>query len=261
VCESAPFTNKNKKMMKKIFVFSIIVLISCNINMFAQGNEIDAFTFSNTDLGGTARSMAMGGAFGALGGDLSVISNNPAGLGVYRSSEVSGTLDLSSINTSTNWSGTSLNKNKMRFTPNNFAFSLYFPTSSDGIRNWSFGFSYNRLKNFKRSYSMVTHGQTYSMADYAAWQASNAYGYGKGITQSDLTYTSNYDPYNNSNLSGYWLPILGFESGMYDHFAGGNTDYQSAFGWETNGKWEIDSPTRSSMSVNESGHNDEDNSG
>ena len=241
--------------MKKFVLPIIFLLLFCNAGLFAQGNEIDAFTLSNTELGGTARSMSMGGAFGALGGDLSVISNNPAGLGVYRSSEVSGTFDLSGINTSTNWSGTSTDVNKARFSPANFAFSLYFPTSSNGVHNWNFGFSYNRLKNYKRSYTMSGKGQTYSMADFAAWRA-------KGIRLSELTLTNNYDPYDNLDLSSDWLPILGFEAGMYDHFEGGTTDYQSAFGWgDSNGQWNIDSPTSNALRVNENGYMDEYNFG
>ena len=36
----------------------------------------------------TARSLGMGGAFASLGGDLSAAFLNPAGLGVYRKSEL-----------------------------------------------------------------------------------------------------------------------------------------------------------------------------
>lgn len=60
---------------------------------FAQ-SAIDAYRFSQPDLRGTARFMGMGGAFGALGGDLSTLSQNPAGIGVYRSNELGFTLDL-----------------------------------------------------------------------------------------------------------------------------------------------------------------------
>ena len=247
--------------MKKFFLLSLFTLLSCKVFLFAQGNEIDAFTLSNTELGGTARSMAMGGAFGALGGDLSVIGNNPAGLGIYRSSEVTGTLDLSSMNTSTDWLGVSTAQNKTLFTPTHAAFSLYFPTGLSGVRNWSLGFSYNRLKNFKRSYRMQNKGQDYSMADFAAWRASNAFGYGNGITLDELTLRDNYDPYNNSSLAGNWLPIIGYESGMYDHFAGGANEYQSAFGRDSNGQWQIDSPTSSSLRMNENGYIDEYNIG
>ena len=37
---------------------------------------------------GTARSAALGGAFTSLGADLSSMNINPAGLGIYRGSEV-----------------------------------------------------------------------------------------------------------------------------------------------------------------------------
>ncbi len=40
------------------------------------------------DLNGTARYVSMGGALGALGADLSVISDNPAGIALYRKSDV-----------------------------------------------------------------------------------------------------------------------------------------------------------------------------
>ena len=248
--------------MKKTGLLSIILLLFCNIGLFAQGNEIDAYTLSTTELNGTARSMAMAGAFGALGGDVSVISGNPAGLGIYRSSEISGTFDISRINSSANWAGTTTKMNKSDFTVNNFAFTMYFPTSSEGVRNWNFGFSYNRLKNYKRSYKMISNGQDYGMADFVAWRASNAFGYGNGIRQHELTLNNNNDPYENNDLSGNWLPILGFETGMFEHFAGRNDEYQSAFGWRLdNGDWAIDSPIKNTLSVNESGYMDEYNVG
>ena len=48
--------------------------------------------------GGTARFMSMGGAFTALGGDISTLSQNPAGIGVFRASEMSVTPQLNYIN-------------------------------------------------------------------------------------------------------------------------------------------------------------------
>lgn len=51
-------------------------------------------SLSANQLRGTARFMSMGGAFTALGGDLSVLGQNPGGIGIYRSSEVGLSLDL-----------------------------------------------------------------------------------------------------------------------------------------------------------------------
>ena len=51
---------------------------------FTQSQEIpDAIRYSQDNLSGTARFRAMGGAFGALGGDLSSINVNPAGSSVF----------------------------------------------------------------------------------------------------------------------------------------------------------------------------------
>ena len=57
-------------------------------------SAIDAYSLSQGDLRGTARFMSMAGAFGALGGDLSTLNQNPAGIGVYRSSEIGVTVDF-----------------------------------------------------------------------------------------------------------------------------------------------------------------------
>ena len=252
--------------MKKICLFTGLLFLSCNINLFAQGSEVDAFTLSNAGLGGTARSISMGGAFGALGGDISVISSNPAGLGVYRSSEISGTLDLSMAKTSTDWSGMKMNDSRTRFSPNNFGFELYFPTSGGAIRNWNLGFSYNRLKNFNRRHKMESNRQPNSIASYIATRASNAFidrdGNYDGISEYDLMFGKGYNPFNNNDLAGHWLPILGYDARMIGNMTNGPDGvYQSEFGEANNGGWNAYSPDYTYLSVSESGSMDEYNIG
>ena len=46
------------------------------------------------DLNGTARYVGMGGAMEALGADISTISSNPAGIGLFRSSNISGSFGV-----------------------------------------------------------------------------------------------------------------------------------------------------------------------
>ncbi|MCB0805347.1 MAG: hypothetical protein KDC05_06070, partial [Bacteroidales bacterium] len=71
--------------MKKLnFITAIVVLLTLQLE--AQ-NEVDALRYSTTSVVGTARYTAMGGAFGALGADFSTLSSNPAGIGLYKSSE------------------------------------------------------------------------------------------------------------------------------------------------------------------------------
>ncbi|MCT9925374.1 hypothetical protein N7272_14545, partial [Enterococcus faecalis] len=85
--------------MKKIsaYVIGAALSVASGVpSVYAQG-EADAIRYSRTELGGSARFRSMAGAFGALGGDFSAIGQNPAGLGIFRSSEVSATIDFSSI--------------------------------------------------------------------------------------------------------------------------------------------------------------------
>ncbi len=48
----------------------------------------DGAKLTGKDLNGTARFVGMGGAMGALGGDISTMGTNPAGIGLYRSNDI-----------------------------------------------------------------------------------------------------------------------------------------------------------------------------
>lgn len=71
-------------MRKYIITLFLAALLP---GLAAAQNAADALRYSQLYIGGTARYMAMGGAFGGLGGDFTVLSTNPAGLGIYKSSE------------------------------------------------------------------------------------------------------------------------------------------------------------------------------
>ncbi len=226
--------------------------------LFAQ-SEIDAYRFSQTDLNGTARSMSMGGAFGGLGGDMSVMSHNPAGMSVYRSSEVQTTLNLSMANMESAWTGVNTSQNRTRFNIDNMSYITYFPTGVDtGVKGWNFGFSYNRVKNFYRTYRAVGNPK-YSMADYTAARTTNAYeekdGF-RGIPENDLIGTDSYDPYENADLGGHWLSVLGYQSGFIGlkYKDKWNDVYHSGFGqYDGSGIWNPASPSAASMNIRESG--------
>ena len=55
----------------------------------------DGAKLTGKDLNGTARFVGMGGAMGALGGDISTMGTNPAGIGLYRSNDVMTSFGLS----------------------------------------------------------------------------------------------------------------------------------------------------------------------
>lgn len=196
--------------MKKRRIYVGALALLCVGALFAQ-NEMDAFRFSHLDLNGSARSMSMGGAFGALGGDMSAMSHNPAGLGVYRSSEVQATVDLNMANMDAKWTGMSTDKNRTKFGFANFSYVGYFPTGRDqGLKSWNIGISYNKIKDFNRQYRAVGTPQS-SLADYVAALSSNAIQEDDGIRGITIGEFMN-DPYN--TLGAHWLPIIGFRGGF-----------------------------------------------
>jgi len=138
--------------MKRIFTLASLIF-ACTAVGFAQG-EMDAFNLSYGDLTGTARSVAMGGAFGALGGDVSGITINPAGIGIYKSYEIVTTLNFSNNSTKTKLSGIESKDNKFKFSFDNIAFVGVVPIASDEVPLINFGFSYNKLKSFHRKVKM-----------------------------------------------------------------------------------------------------------
>ena len=73
---------------------AIASILALGVATASAQSAVDAYSLSRNDFKGTARFMSMGGAFGALGGDISTLNQNPGGIGIYRSNDVGITLDL-----------------------------------------------------------------------------------------------------------------------------------------------------------------------
>lgn len=74
-------------MLRKSIVLFVISGFTCLMQSHAQ-NETDALRYSMLSPGATARSIGLGGTGGSYGGDFSSLSINPAGIGVYRNSQL-----------------------------------------------------------------------------------------------------------------------------------------------------------------------------
>ena len=72
---------KKHLTMKKIITLATLGLLVAAAPISAQ-TVYDAAKITGKDLNGTARFVGMGGAMGALGGDISTIGTNPAGIGL-----------------------------------------------------------------------------------------------------------------------------------------------------------------------------------
>ena len=154
--------------MKRISLL-IFVVLSVITGAAAQ-NIDDALRYSQIFYGGTARSTGMGGAFTALGGDISCLSQNPAGLGVFRSSELTVTPQLFQIKTTASYNGVSTSGNLSNFNLGQIGIvaNLVANNKETGLITLNLGYSFNKTNNLSQSIVIQGVSNTSSMADYWA---------------------------------------------------------------------------------------------
>ncbi len=118
-------------------------------------NEVDALRFSQHYIVGTARAVGLGGAVGALGGDFTSLSINPAGIALYRQSEFTLSPSLYWVNGTSEFLGNSYDQTRYNFNIGNIGYVNYNDLkNSSGWKSTSFGIGYNRINNFNKDILM-----------------------------------------------------------------------------------------------------------
>lgn len=114
-------------------------------------NEEDALRYSNLLPGGTARSWALGGAMGAVGADPGSATTNPAGFGLYNTSEISFTPQFEVNTAKADYYSNNTSATDNRFSFNNLALVLSYPSEKGGDwRGGVLGISFDRQAGFHR---------------------------------------------------------------------------------------------------------------
>lgn len=177
----------------------LLVIFSLGLTGKAQTFE-DIVKFGRHTNFGTARVAAMGGAFSALGGDLSAISKNPASVGVFRKSEISFS-PLLNFNTTKSGFG---KPEKTSFQVGDLGGVVAFYTPTFNWKSMNFSINYSNLNNFNRNTQQLVGVSPASWTDALAAEA--------GDTPSDYlnpfttglaydTYLINYDTLANNYFS------------------------------------------------------------
>ncbi len=149
--------------MKRLIVIGII---GATVAMVNAQNESDALRYSRTFHGSTARSMGMAGAFGALGGDFSTLSSNPAGIGLYKGSEFVFTPKIHYNSADAFFNGSRYNDYKYNFGFSNLGFIYTYDYKRDeGWSTVSYGTGYNRLADFGENTTIRTEKANGSLLD------------------------------------------------------------------------------------------------
>jgi hypothetical protein len=151
-----------------------LLLISASFLSTHAQTDVDAFRYSRLSITGTGRFTGMSGAFGALGGDFTSLSYNPAGIAIYRSSEFLFTPSIYVGKTVSTFLGQEFDERKYNFNFGNVGLVYtrkLSESSSPGWKSWNFGLGYNRLANFhNRNYYEGLNRQN-SLVDHFAEQA------------------------------------------------------------------------------------------
>lgn len=196
----------NHQIMKNYILLAACLTVAGQL--YAQ-SAMDGYALSQPDMKGTARFMSMGGAFGALGGDLSTLSQNPAGIGIYRSQEIGFTLNLDCQHSQSDALGMKTSDNQTKFLLNNLGGVATLRLGSSTLPNFNFGFTYNKAASFNRRFTGTFANLSNSMSNYIAGVSNNSQ-----VTEENVESTTNFDPYLD-DINGFyapWISILGYDS-------------------------------------------------
>ncbi|QZT38374.1 hypothetical protein K5X82_05610 [Halosquirtibacter xylanolyticus] len=254
-------------MSKRIYIIAFLFLGFLQISYAQLVDDIPRYNQENYAV--TARSAAMGGAFGALGGDLSSVLINPAGIAVFQSNEISLTTGVfNSTTANTNYGGQNAEIDGSYINMPNFGFVGVIPNrrGSSGLVNFNWGITFNRTQDFERtSYARLdnttsSRSQAYATEatrnnlqfdDLRFYTDDNGYKvnpyYGKAPVNSVLAfqgYLMSLKKENGNPIPGTWeSPILDDETvdqevtrvtnGYINNYSlslGGNIDHKLYFG-------------------------------
>ncbi|MFH7017698.1 OmpP1/FadL family transporter [Flavobacterium sp. FlaQc-47] len=175
--------------MKKI-LFLLITGLAVSVS---HSQEIsDAVRYSQDNLTGTARFRAMSGAFGAVGGDLSSMSVNPAGSAIFSNNQMGVTLSNQDIKNKSDYFGnqTSDKENSFLLNQAGAVFVFHDHNPSNSWKKIAIGATYENTNNFNNNSVSVGTNPTNSVANYFL-------AYANGISLGDITQIPYRDQFYN----------------------------------------------------------------
>ncbi len=177
--------------IKKLY---LSILFAGGISLTASAQYLDDLVrYSQPDQGATARFRAMGNVQNALGGDLSSISGNPAGLGFFNQSDINIGFDYLSDGNSASYFGSTTQQSLDKFRLSHAGVVFHMPARrargsslSDGWLNFNIGISYNQTNNFHTRVGYAGINSESSVADFMAelgplGAAHNDFGWESGM--------------------------------------------------------------------------------
>ncbi|HWC54667.1 MAG TPA: hypothetical protein VG676_13855 [Chitinophagaceae bacterium] len=195
--------------MKKIFF--IIACTTSFVQLFAQ-EPADALRYSRYIPGGTAREKAIGGAMGSLGGDISAVFVNPAGLGFYKTGDFVLTPAFNLLNNKADYFGHNEKdkKNNLAFGTTGFVIGGSTPREAQRNRSSAISIAINRTADFNSNilYRGINNQSSYSQKFLEEIRNNN-------ITDANAV-AQNFPFGTSLAFNTYWIDtVAGGSSGNY----------------------------------------------
>lgn len=191
--------------MRYIFSFLLIAGIAINQDTYAQ-DAVDALRFSQYQYGSSARLKALGNAQTAVGGDISSIGGNPAGIGLFTRSELSLTTEIMNYSSTGTYFNQNTSANRGRFDINNAGAVFVLPLNKlkgqdlrSGVISLNFGIGYNKTNDFGNKIRFAGPNEENSIADFYADLANDYTGALDEGSLEDAAYEANLINLDGSN--------------------------------------------------------------
>ncbi|RYZ45198.1 MAG: hypothetical protein EOP49_25645 [Sphingobacteriales bacterium] len=197
--------------MRRLFFSVLVATVAITGTVYAQYAG-DAIKFSQFNYGSSARFKAMGGAQIGVGGDISSLSGNPAGLGLFTRSEFTLSPEFNHNSIDSRYFDQGYNTTKMSPNLGQVGAVFYLPAyrarntsnGQKGIISFVTGVGYSRTADFNGDFVYGGKNPNNSFADYFAEQAGSVApaNLAEGSLQ-DWAYQNYLISYDNS---GYYFP-------------------------------------------------------
>lgn len=169
-------------------ILGAAALALCLSSASVAQDYTDAMRFNRNDLKGTARSQSMAGAFGALGADLTSMSINPAGMGVYRATELGLSLGVSVIKDESEYFKTKASDDRVRvpFDQIGASFTIgRIREEGGGLVSSTMFVGYNRLADYNNKQQYADPCAYNSLLDYFCFDSQKT-----ALLTGDLAYNA-----------------------------------------------------------------------
>lgn len=188
-------------MKKILFLFITGLTVSASYSQEVS----DALRYAQDNLTGTARFRAMSGAFGAVGGDLSSLSVNPAGSAIFNTNQVGVSFSNQNIKNNSNYFGTQTSEKENSFTLNQAGGVFVFKDKNpnNGWNKIAIGATFENTNNFSNNIFSAGTNPTNSIDGYFL-------AYANGLPLQDIDGLDYKDLFYNEQQAymGYWGHVI-----------------------------------------------------